>query len=130
MKKAIVLIMLFSFNAQASMTLFCAKGETPASCAPRAEAAVQKLGCVVDLAQTNCTFSRQEDPNKPGSTIVSTTPYCELTAANCAQPRLGNFGGETCDKGEKVNMSRAEKVNNGYWFGLFGAYSRTICVVK
>lgn len=127
MKLVLMTVLLVaSANAQA-MNLFCKAGKTPAECAAKVEVALEKMGCKVDLSQTNCTYSLKEDPKKPGSTVVSNTAYCEIKADNCSSPRVGNFGGETCDKGVKKQISRAEGVTQGYWFGVFGAYSRTIC---
>lgn len=130
MKKIIIITFLLSSTAHASMQLFCKKGSAPASCALAAEAALEKIGCNLDKERTTCTYSRIEDPKNPDSTIRGTTPYCEITSDNCSQPLLGNFGGETCFEGSKTQISKADGVNNGYWFGLFGSYSRTICRIE
>lgn len=130
MKKVIAILMFFSLNAQASMTLFCYESETPASCANKVASALEKLGCMSDKGEAACVYSLTPDPKNPGATIPSSTPYCEVASSNCSQPRTGNFGGETCLQGEKVKIARADSVHNGYWFGPFGSYSRTICIVR
>ena len=130
MKTVFTLMLLLSMNANASMYLYCQKQSDPAACALQAEAALEKLGCALDKEQTVCKFTLVEDPKKPDATIPSTTPYCVVISNNCSQPRVGNFGGETCDQGQKTQLAKADQVNNGYWFGLFGSYSRTICIVR
>lgn len=126
--KKIAFVLFLTLNAQAStLTLFCDNHETPNSCGARANAAVEKLGCVVERAETKCTYSLIEDPRNPGSTIKGDSPYCELTSANCSSPLPGNFGGENCFDREKVRIAKADGVHNGYWFGLFRSYSRTVC---
>ena len=130
MKNIILITLFLSANANASMNLFCKKGNSPASCAVTAEAALEKLGCKLDKELTTCTYALVEDPKNPGATIPSETTYCEISSANCTQPSVGNFGGETCYQGTKTQMSKGDGVNNGYWFGLFGSYSRTICYQK
>ena len=110
-----------------TLTLFCEKGETPESCASKTETAVERLSCAVDKPATRCTYSLVEDPKNPGLTIPSDSPYCELTSDNCSSPLPGNFGGENCFNREKMQISKVDRVHNGYWFGLWGTYSRTVC---
>ena len=128
MKIIFVSLICVSLNVLASdLTLFCGKGQTPESCALKTESAVEKLGCAVDKSATQCTYSLVEDPKNPGSTIPSDSPYCELTSKNCSRPLPGNFGGESCFDRVKTQISKADQVNNGYWFGFWGSYSRTVC---
>lgn len=124
------LILLCAWNAGA-LTLHCNDGETPVSCANKVENALEKLGCKLETAKTKCTYSLLPDPKDENARIQSDSPYCEITSSNCSSSSVGNFGGETCyDNKTKVSIARQDQVHNGYWFGWFGSYSRTVCITK
>ena len=131
MKPMILAALTFlSWNAMASTTLFCNDGVSLTTCADIAEAALEQLGCKVNQQATACTFSLKEDPKNPGQTIATQAPYCEISSENCSRPNTGNFGGENCSQGTKTQIPKSAGVHNGYWFGFFGSYSRTVCIVK
>jgi hypothetical protein len=128
---ALLISLSLSFGTTASadvLHLHCYKGETPETCATLAETAIQNLGCVVESEKTGCTYALKEDPNDPRKTVQADTAYCEVTSSNCAQPNVGNFGGETCYDSRKVTIAKKSRIHNGYWFGAFGSYSRTVCI--
>ncbi|RYZ84923.1 MAG: hypothetical protein EOP04_16995 [Proteobacteria bacterium] len=130
--KLISFIVLFcSLHAEASdVLLFCNPGDTPDTCKVQTERALHDQNCILETNKTNCHYSLILDPsNKQDieTRIPSDTPYCELTSKNCSSPQPGNFGGENCFGLEKRQIRRAYKVHNGYWFGPFGDYSRTLC---
>jgi hypothetical protein len=125
--KLLILLSALALNAEAStLNLFCKSGEGLTDCGAKAEAAVTRLGCSLVPSETNCHFTLREDPKNPGSTVQTDSPYCELSSANCSRPHTG-IGEENCVDREKVEIAREAGVHNGYWFGFFGDYSRTVC---
>lgn len=118
-------------SAQASaLSLYCDGTKDLNECGVMSEKALENLGCSVNTSLTDCKYGLREDPKNPGATIPSDQPYCELTSANCSSPLPGNFGGENCFDRQKVSIARRDRVHNGYWFGLFGSYSRTVCLAR
>lgn len=127
MKILILLAALIGSTAFAdSMYLHCFEGKTPDECGIAVETALNEMGCEI-VVGANCTMAREEDPNDSTKTVLSDTAYCEVESSNCDQPRVGNFGGESCDAGVKVKIPKFTGVHNGYWFGFIGSYSRTLC---
>lgn len=128
MRIMILSLFFLVLNAQAStLSLYCSDKDSLEACALKTEAALEKLGCVLDKSSTDCTYARKADPQNQDSTIPTETPYCSLTSQNCSDPMQGNFGGESCFDREKVRISRADGVHQGYWFLPWSSYSRTIC---
>lgn len=127
--KMFALVLLLATNVQAStLSLFCEKSTGPAGCRVQIQVALARVGCEVARDMPfDCQFTLREDPRHPGATIPSDKSYCELSSVNCESPHPGNFGGENCYAGKKITLSKSDGVHNGYWMGLFGSYSRTIC---
>ncbi len=120
-------------NASSRMNLHCKDGVAPEACLVQVGNALANLGCDIDSRSFDCDYALLPDPNStiPDATIQANSAICTVVSSNCQQPQQVLFQGDTCRPGEKmVKIPKKTGIDNGYWYGIFGAYSRNICIAE
>src|SRR5437868_7093160 len=121
-----LVIAVLSSHAQASkLSLYCENTFSPKICQKRIVQAARSVGCSLDVQSFECAATLNENgtPATTGNTF-----YCEIQSSNCSEPLQGLFGGDSCDNSKMVAYDSSSGVNNGYWYGFLGSYSRNLCV--
>lgn len=127
----LLLALSFSANTFASTNMKLNCESSIQSCTKNVNDALTKIGCDLDTNETKCEFFLAQDPKNPtGPGIATDKVVCNAYAANCEQPNMGLFSDSCASDSKLVKLSRFGNIHNGYWFGLFGSYSRGICVRK
>lgn len=116
-------------NASTSMRLTCEGKSSIQTCKKNVTDALTKIGCNLDSQETLCEYFLAQDPKNPtGPGIATDEVVCKVYAPNCEHPTMGGFSDSCASDSKQVKLSKSARIHNGYSYGLFGSYSRSICV--